>query len=552
MSSSSISLEVRSEEDWVLGRSARKRDLILLRFRGRGRVKNAKILYKRARMARRNQYTRSAGPDTMEYSLSATRKGLLYSLLLVLLLPPPLQGEAVVLKEQNPESRNSSTDILIGALFPFHEFSSHDVSTCNGTERFNPRSFQSAAAMIYAIEMANNQSDSYRLVYEIRDTCRSTIIGQSQTIAFLPFGVRTSGTECVNSAVTASAVIGAASSSVSLQVQGLLRLFSIPQISHISTSDELSDKTLYGYFFRTVPPDRFQSQVMHSLTDLYNWSYVATTHLGNSYGRHGIKGFKDLFLGGNSSNCLASEFEIDDDETDVEQYVNFTKRLDKEWRRNTSVLVYFGLADQAHRIIKAINSSNLRGKPLTWIASDGAATNIDGSLHSLVEGMLGIAPVAFPLDERFNTWFREFVSRPEYANHSWFKEYKELSNCTDNCNIDFDDYISAFARDAIFAIVDALRQLHKDACSNITGVCNNMTDQQSNLRVDGEKLRDYLQNVTDRQSGDRLFNDDQDRLGNFGVFNLQFNESSNSYEFKRVGTWNVQTGLSFDESIPIR
>ena len=45
-----------------------------------------------------------------------------------------------------------------------------------------------------------------------------------------------------------------------LQVANLLRLFKIPQVSYASTSVALSDKTRYGLFARTVPPDNYQAR----------------------------------------------------------------------------------------------------------------------------------------------------------------------------------------------------------------------------------------------------------------------------------------------------
>lgn len=61
-------------------------------------------------------------------------------------------------------------------------------------------------------------------------------------------------------AVKAYGVIGVIGSSRSSQSKAVAQLLSpaqIPLISFFSTSDELSDKTLYPYFLRTVPPDRY-------------------------------------------------------------------------------------------------------------------------------------------------------------------------------------------------------------------------------------------------------------------------------------------------------
>jgi len=58
-------------------------------------------------------------------------------------------------------------------------------------------------------------------------------------------------------------------------VANLLRLFKIAQVSYASTSDALSDKTRYGLFARTVPPDNYQAS--HRTV----WK-VSTTHRQNS------------------------------------------------------------------------------------------------------------------------------------------------------------------------------------------------------------------------------------------------------------------------------
>ncbi len=53
-------------------------------------------------------------------------------------------------------------------------------------------------------------------------------------------------------------VIGAESSTSSIMMANVLTLFEIPQISHTSTSDLLSDKNKFPLFMRLIPPDRFQ------------------------------------------------------------------------------------------------------------------------------------------------------------------------------------------------------------------------------------------------------------------------------------------------------
>jgi hypothetical protein len=84
-------------------------------------------------------------------------------------------------------------------------------------------------------------------------------------------------------------VIGAASSSVSIQVANILRLFQVPQISYASTGPELSNKERFPYFSRVLPSDTLQAEAMATLVHDLEWNYVATLHEAGNLG--GIEAF---------------------------------------------------------------------------------------------------------------------------------------------------------------------------------------------------------------------------------------------------------------------
>lgn len=65
---------------------------------------------------------------------------------------------------------------------------------------------------------------------------------------------------------------------VMLQVQNLLQLFSLPQVSYSATSRELSDRARFSSFFRVVPSDLHQARVLLALLRAHNWTYVHTLH----------------------------------------------------------------------------------------------------------------------------------------------------------------------------------------------------------------------------------------------------------------------------------
>jgi metabotropic X receptor len=75
------------------------------------------------------------------------------------------------------------------------------------------------------------------------------------------------------------AVVGGQSSSVSIQVATLLKLFGVPQISYLSTSPALSNKDKFPYFFRTVPSDVNQA---HAMLEILRYINNQTLHAANT------------------------------------------------------------------------------------------------------------------------------------------------------------------------------------------------------------------------------------------------------------------------------
>ncbi len=70
--------------------------------------------------------------------------------------------------------------------------------------------------------------------------------------------------------------------------------FQIPQISAVSTADQLSDVNKYPYFMRMVLPDQNQAETIVSLLRYFNWSYISALYSQGSYGYGGINRVKDL------------------------------------------------------------------------------------------------------------------------------------------------------------------------------------------------------------------------------------------------------------------
>ena len=158
----------------------------------------------------------------------------------------------------------------MGGLIPLREKSTTSELECGSARRAG---ILLAHAMLHAIDQVNsldNILQNITLEAEIYDTCRSQTIASDHTKNFIKM------TLMPKQDVQLAGVIGASVSDVSAKIASILQVFEIPQISFKSTSILLSDKDLYKYFMRTVPPDSFQAAAMVDICLKLNWTYVMT------------------------------------------------------------------------------------------------------------------------------------------------------------------------------------------------------------------------------------------------------------------------------------
>ena len=162
-------------------------------------------------------------------------------------------------------------DIILGALFPVHQIGP-DEKTCG---IFNELvGYQYMEAMLYTLDKINKRTDilpGVKLGSVIYDTCRSPTITADRTKEF----IRMTLPPYNESGPVFAGVIGAFVSGNSVIVGNFLRVFQIPQISYGSLSVKLSNKNIFNYFLRTVPPDSFFAAALAKLLLRMDWTYVS-------------------------------------------------------------------------------------------------------------------------------------------------------------------------------------------------------------------------------------------------------------------------------------
>lgn len=124
---------------------------------------------------------------------------------------------------------------------------------------------------------------------DIRDSCWYAPVALEQSIDFIKNSIASMESKHLNHSgrrdgcsqtreKPISGLIGPGSSTVTIQIQNLLSLFTIPQIGYSATSKDLSDKSLYKYFLRVVPSDKLQARAMLDIVLHFNWTYVSTVY----------------------------------------------------------------------------------------------------------------------------------------------------------------------------------------------------------------------------------------------------------------------------------
>ena len=239
------------------------------------------------------------------------------------LLTPPIDPQM----QMQMQMQMSANDILINSL----------TNSMSCGEIKKERGIQRLEAMLFAIDHINNKTSilpGIRLGAKVFDTCDRDTIALEKCINFVSDYFLLNDENVVNdfsceapnanSIFTATSnynynsnnynnynnnnngyaprkkydlinkrkvvgVIGAASSSVSIQVANLLRLFQVPQISYASTSPELSNKERFPSFSRVLPSDTLQAEAMAEVVLHLNMNYVATINEEGQTG--GIESF---------------------------------------------------------------------------------------------------------------------------------------------------------------------------------------------------------------------------------------------------------------------
>ena len=440
-------------------------------------------------------------------------------------------------------------DVTIGGLFPVHV-----------RGRYVSKYVSFPEAMVFAIGQINNSTTllpNVKLGYDISDTnlqnsraMRSTLDyvnvhrfaflnpELNETCIILPGGQLS----------PVVAVLGTGTSRSSILVSSLLEVEDIPLISYAATSDELSSSA-YPSFFRTVPPDRFQSKVMSDIARYFNWTYVAAIAQDDAYGRSGIEYFRKHSKP--QGICIAYDnyFPVKEGEEKIRAIVQELKE-----KKSVGVIVLYCDKRRARSLLREALRQGLQGR--TWIASEawGDKDHVihDKQLQPILKGMLGVVFT----DITVPSYKKYLLSRTSlYRSSPWWRVFWEREfNCTFNAipsggkkrcsdHLTVNESIfqnslydgrQAYVINAVYAIAHALDAIFR--CESRP--MNNCP--QTKPHVEPRDVLEYLKTVNFTTETSKVFFDENgDSLASYSIINYRVDKETGG-RVETVGAWEAQ------------
>ncbi|XP_055633826.1 metabotropic glutamate receptor 1-like [Toxorhynchites rutilus septentrionalis] len=493
-------------------------------------------------------------------------------------------------QQQDTSKRTSahiSGDFIIGVLFSVHHQPrqkrsgpNHFLACGEVREHYGIQRSEITFKTIDEINQNPALLPNITLGVEIRDSCWYAPVALQQSIELIrdsispPAAVNPRQTICLGANQSIShkhgrvkppsskhrqtliGVIGPGSSSVALQVQNLLQLFSIPQIGYSTTSKDLSDKARYSTFMRVVPSDYYQAQVMIDVVRQFNWTYVSAINTDENYGQSGIQAFRELAE--KYGVCIAREDSILS-YADDESFSDVLRNIEQD--PNANVVVCFCEGMTVRGLLKAMERLNMTDRFLL-IGSDGWADRAD-VVQNYERQALGSISIRIhspyvksfdnyyfslnPFSNKRNPWFQEFWeskfncqmptneaqldSKPNSSSHD------DKPFCSGNEKLSErykQEPKMSFVIKAIYTMAYALHALQQDACGrNSVGICPSM------FPFSGTQFLNYLMNVSfTYEPGDVVeFDTRGDPPGRYDIMNYQL-LADGAYDYVQVGEWN--------------
>ncbi|KAJ8315689.1 hypothetical protein KUTeg_007839 [Tegillarca granosa] len=260
------------------------------------------------------------------------------------------------------------------------------------------------------------------------------------------------------------------------------------QIGFSTTASGLSNTNVYKNFYRIIPSDDNQVQMMILLMKNLDWNYIAIIYEDDAYGIGGKKHLEEM--ASKENICIAESFPVS-----VSNGVNY-KDLDSILRNITrssiTGVVFFGVSSTANSLLVAAESSPFKEKP-TFIFSEGSGIKLsmfmttNNVILNSGKGSFIVVPTKRHVEEFATYWKNLFTNMTalitESKSNPWlldaFHVYTGCRPASDisspGCNAmtreqikqKYEDaFYTNYAIEATFVFAKLLKEIHSEMCKN--------------------------------------------------------------------------------------
>ncbi|XP_072018081.1 metabotropic glutamate receptor 2-like [Amphiura filiformis] len=436
-------------------------------------------------------------------------------------------------------------DINLGALIPLHLYDSSSQS-CGVLRDLG--SLKRVEAMVYAIDQINSDSTvlpNVNIGFEIRDTCSNTAAALGESLNFVPS--HASETCCMGDPCPEKkpvvGVVGAQRSSSSRQAAILFGLYHMPQVSFLSTSDELSNAKTFPYFLRVVGPDSFQVTAMIDIILHYKWKYISFLNSDDTYGKSAQQKFTALAAENDICVGITRTISLVADEGDFDDVME--ELLDLQETKHATVVILFVQLEMVQNIFSAASRMNAT-RSFIWIGGDGWGNYGEDATKGNEEVAVGsftVIPSSETLPD-FHSYFRSLT--PAASDNPWLPEFlKYYGACNDSDVCEnatpraIDSNVTShetLVMDAVYAFAYALDSMCRAKCGDSVNDCAACFGVSAEF--DRDELVDQLLNTSFESlaNGRVSFTKNGDASGRYSIRNFQ--KFEDGYKFVDVGEWN--------------
>lgn len=462
------------------------------------------------------------------------------------------------------DKRNA--DFVLGGLFPAHQHSEESEDFCSV-----PAHISLVDAMLFALDNINSDDNilpNITIGYDIRDTCFDEKIGLDEAADVILYQHEYGGSSGNKSAPPLTiGLIGAASSSVSIPVASIGQLFHMPQISYASQSSLLERRDRFSYFYRTLPSNSLEVQVIVDLLQHFGWSYISILYSRSSYGQSGVNHLQALAT--KRGMCI----DLNEGIGHAFEEKDYRNLVDKLSKSTAHVVVLYATENEALSFMNQLKKANLNRR-FIWIATSAWFYIADSIPPQIVSGLFSSLPLMnryspyydyffnlFPNHNQRNPWFNDLFSVPI------FRTAKDAANCTQhNCTkqttknpLDVlipSDFYSSAVMDAVYTYAHALDKYILDNCAEpLVWDKDTKTCAGQKSPFSGSGLLRFISevNFTSLTGNQITFNNKGSIRCSFSIVNFQAETDGTNqtiHRFKNIGVWNNNESFTFDLRTP--